>query len=78
MRKVFRCEDCDTLMEKVNENRWECPECDSAYVKIKRGWVFLSSDDDDDEDGFGRPKVCTGCGSDMYPDCSYSCKLFDD
>ena len=90
-RRIFTCENCHSLMFEEEPKYYVCPTCGCTYQynKHERAWIFydngeINEDDEDYEDYYGgedylgRPAVCTGCGSDMYPDCQYSCNRFDD
>lgn len=76
------CEDCGERVSWVDSETYICDDCGSYYSLEDGNWVFYSVKEEDCDDEWGsdipsRPQVCTGCGSDMWPDCQYSCKLFD-
>lgn len=88
----FYCESCGEEMDiEYNADAkivyLTCPNCSGRAVIMDNKYYFDNPDEEEDaEEGFepwhhpllDRPKVCTGCGSDMYPDCQESCKYFDD
>lgn len=73
------CLECGTVMNREDYDTFRCPECDSVFSYEGDDWEFFSGIPEEGSYGYldSRPKQCTGCGSDMYPDCQYSCKLFD-
>ncbi len=68
------CDDCDSYLNtqpgfNVSCGEWECTECGCLnYIDEDN----IIDDDDDDV-----PEGCAACGG-PYPDCKYSCSLFDD
>lgn len=74
------CFNCNITMERLDEDTFECPDCGGRffYDDNINDWDFFDPNDGMWQgDTMSRPKVCTGCGSDMYPDCQYSCKLMN-
>lgn len=73
------CNDCGASVVRINAELYRCPECGCEWTYEDDEWWFHSQMDDEwaDINAISRPAACTGCGSDMWPDCQYSCKLFD-
>lgn len=74
------CESCGAIMDRHDEDTFICPDCGCSYYYDDNfgSWEFYDPMEEGwHEDTMSRPKVCTGCGSDMYPDCQYSCKLMN-
>lgn len=74
------CERCGGLMERIDEDTFTCSNCGCSYEYDDKffGWNFYDpSEYGWQAENVNRPQICTGCGSDMYPDCQYSCKLMN-
>lgn len=86
--KIVTCPECGGRFKEIPDARgyYRCSVCQSYEAYLMNGQVnFVSRFGDmDDEETFmdmgldDRPPVCTGCGSDCYPDCRDSCSFFDD
>lgn len=85
--EVPDCPNCCSDLEHIRGTLYICPCCGTnvTYDTKKEifDWYIPLDDDEDEDDDYDdycgdRPRCCTGCGSDMWPDCQYSCKLFDD
>lgn len=84
---VATCEHCGSKMTRIDFDNYSCDTCGSDYEfdNFVNEWVFHDVDDIFANSEYSinyaynnRPAACTGCGSDMYPDCQYSCKLMSD
>lgn len=84
--KIPTCPECGADMDQDNDTEWSCPTCvyHRAYVD-EDGRLNYFTDWDLYDDMVkpamtldNRPPVCTGCGSDNWPECQYACELFDD
>ena len=65
-----KCPNCGAWMNSNYETFWDCDECGETVVK-----PGYSSDYKDTDEKI--PKACEACGG-PYPQCTTSCKLFDD
>lgn len=64
-----KCPVCGSPMNDNYETFWDCDNCGEHVAKP--GYSF----EEDDNDIL--PKACAACGG-PYPQCTTSCKLFDD
>ena len=68
------CDDCDAYLNiqpgfSTSCGEWECTKCGCIN--------YIDEDNIIEEDEDDVPEGCAACGG-PYPDCKYSCKLFDD
>lgn len=78
--KRYKCPNCGAVMDFVVAP-WdlECPDCDSIAVYFTDGSVELRSREDYEdiyEERDDMPECCVACGG-PYPNCTTSCKIFD-
>ena len=68
------CDECDSYLNtqpgfSADCGEWECTKCGCVN--------YINEDEIIEEDEDGVPEGCQACGG-PYPDCKYSCKIFDD
>ena len=75
----MKCPDCRAKLNDF-ETFWDCPEC--GYFKVKAKYIKLEEQNENFlEKLLGNndiPEGCTACDNPTYPDCQYSCPMFDD
>ena len=85
--KIINCPSCGQPMSPKygDPGCYECETCCRYEAVLDNGTInFCDMDEyNNTEEIIGgyfdeRPPECTGCGSDMYPDCRNSCSFFDD
>lgn len=71
---IWKCDNCDSRLDfqagfSTDCGEWKCTKCGCIN--------YIDEDNviEDDEDDI--PEGCEACGG-PYPDCKYSCNLFDE
>ncbi len=59
----MKCPECGTKMFKDSDGEYHCPDCEHL--------IFSKPEK-------RKPAGCRACGNPDYPDCKYSCPMFDD
>lgn len=72
---TWKCDECDSVLNdqpgfSTDCGEWECTKCGCInYIDEDN---IIEEDEEDDV-----PEGCEACGG-PYPDCKYSCNLFDE